>query len=1183
MKKYIYIIVFLCLTGSVLQAQTFSNDNFVYKVAPKKAVKPADFKTLTKAEMSQNLTYFDGLGRSVQNIGIGQGGNAEDIITPIEYDNIGRQVKEFLPYAVSNAGTSYLKVAPLAATTAVTSFYNTAKYENTLNPFSQKELEGSALNRVLKQAAPGTSWGMGSGHEIKFDYQTNTATEVKRYRATAVWDAAQGLYATTFSDAGNYAANELYKTITYDENTTAVPTETAGSVVEFKNKEGQIVLKRTYETGIKHDTYYVYDIYGNLTYVIPPKADQAINATILDNLCYQYKYDDRNRMVEKKLPGKQWEFIVYDKLDRVVATGPVLSPFSDLSTTGWHISKYDVFNRPVLTAWLPATITSATRKTVQDTQNTYIKDFSETKNAGATDITVNGVAFRYSNVAWPIANYHVLTVNYYDDYNFPGAPVIPATVAGTDQIVFYNNTTQKPVGLATGTWVRVLETSVLYKNEQSYSLYDAKARLVRSYTLNHLGGYSYTDSKLDFAGKPVYTISRHKRTSAATELMTKDTYTYSAQDRLITQTHQINTGAVELITANSYDALGQLISKKTGNTQAAPVQNINYSYNIRGWLTGINDINGLIKSGDPKDLFAFKINYNTIVSGITDVKALFNGNISETQWTSASETTPVIRTYGYKYDQLNRLKDAVFKRGTAINNGYNETLTYDKNGNITTIIRNGNSDTAANQIDNLTFSYLNANSNQLAKVVDSAPAIFKASGFVDSAANTIDDYSYDANGNMIKDNNKDISAIVYNHLNLPAKITFGTNGNINYFYNATGQKVQKVVTETGKASITTDYLVGYQYDNTTLKFFPTAEGYVEPSGSSFKYVYQYKDHLGNVRLSYDKSLVIQEESNYYPFGLKQVGYNIVKIGVENKYKYNGKEFQDEIGLNMYDYGSRFYDPARSGWSNIDPLAEKMRRFTPYNYCFNNPLRFTDPDGMAPSDIIVLSMGQSKEITRVKSSGLDVYVKVSEGAFNKASSSFSTGDKDYNTMLSINSLRTQERTFDNADLISEQTGTSINVTGSMREGNNKIGDVTVTTQVDFDNGSSKQLDSFSAVAGGFGNGAPENGSYTVSNFRDRSAGGGDYNKGMNSDGVGFSFNLNPQFSTNRSDLRIHPDGNNEGTLGCIGLSGNATQLNSFSTAVQGLLQNSKSIPATINIANNPNNNGRSGTKIPKVNE
>lgn len=199
------------------------------------------------------------------------------------------------------------------------------------------------------------------------------------------------------------------------------------------------------------------------------------------------------------------------------------------------------------------------------------------------------------------------------------------------------------------------------------------------------------------------------------------------------------------------------------------------------------------------------------------------------------------------------------------------------------------------------------------KVVDVVPnnASF-VNEFKDSASNTVDDYSYDDNGNMIKDNNKNITAIAYNHLNLPTQISFATTGNIVYIYNAGGQKVQKIVNKTNEVTVSTDYLGGYQYvttettpRSTVLQFFPTAQGYVEPEGSSYKYIYQYKDHLGNVRLSYDKNLVIKEESNYYPFGLKQEGYNNVKSGVENKYKYNGKEFQDELGLNIYDYGARF--------------------------------------------------------------------------------------------------------------------------------------------------------------------------------------------------------------------------------------------------------------------------------------
>ncbi|MBP1221755.1 3-coathanger stack domain-containing protein [Flavobacterium sp. 1355] len=690
------------------------------------------------------------------------------------------------------------------------------------------------------------------------------------------------------------------------------------------------------------------------------------NKTVLDNLCYQYKYDYRNRLVEKKLPGKQWEFIVYDKLDRVVATGPANSPFSDITTPGWSITKYDAFNRPVITGWLPATVTAAARKTLQDAQNALTANFNETKIATATNTIIpatTGVKFRYDNAAWPTTGYHIMSVNYYDDYNFPDAPTIPATVAantaGVSQAVYYNATT-KPIGLATGSWVRVPDLSTNYKYEQSYSLYDAKARPVRSYTQNFLGGFTCTDSKLDaFSGQLQYTITTHSRLATDPALKTTETYTYSAQDRLISQTHQTGTATAETLFTNTYDELGQLVSKKVGGS----TQKIDYTYNIRGWLTGINDVDALAKTGDPKDLFAFKVNYNTTTTA--GVKALYNGNIAETYWSSASEATPVVRGYGYVYDNLNRLRTGIFKQAGTVNNFYDEILTYDKNGNIMSLMRNGNP-TALQQIDKLAYSYGTANiTNQLTKVVDNATT-YKAGGFVDSAANTADDYSYDANGNMTRDNNKNITAITYNHLNLPAKITFGTTGNIVYLYNAAGQKVRKVVSETGKSDITTDYLGGYQYDNSALKFFPTAEGYVEASGSSYKYIYQYKDHLGNIRLSYDKTLAIKEESNFYPFGMKQEGYNNIKIGFENKYKYQGQERQDELGLNWDSFKWRNYDMAIGRFMNIDPLSEKYAYQSHYNFSENRVIDGRELEGLEV--VLLKDSAHNKPVLKAANSG-----------------------------------------------------------------------------------------------------------------------------------------------------------------------------------------------------------------------
>jgi RHS repeat-associated protein len=925
MKKHITILILLLLSGTTMVAQSFSDDNFIYTARPKKEVQAANFKTLSKDLINESITYFDGLGRPVQKIDIGKGGDGSNIITHIDYDEFGRQEKEYLPFTLPNTNGSYQKIEGQTALDNTLNYYRKSEYGNTINPFSQKKFENSPLNRVLKQAAPGNDWAMGSGHEIKLDYQTNTTDEVRLFEAATILNTSSGLYDITFWDNKYYDKNELYKRIIYDENSSANLSEVNGSSVEFTDKEGKVVLKRTYESGKKHDTYYVYDEYGNLTYVIPPKADGVITDEILNNLCYQYKYDYRNRLVEKKLPGKQWEFIVYNKRNSIVATGPANSPFQDDKTVGWLITKYDVHNREICTGWINTASNPETRITLQQNQNKATVLFERTSSSGKVD----GFDLWHTNTVEP-TNFKFLTANSY-----------------ARELLKYQRK-------------RALTSSSTVSSELSTILYDYKNRVSSIKVTNHLGGYTYKSYYLDFAGKTNYITNSFKAsTIISTGIPIRENFTYSKEDRLILHTHSLSGLKNELMTENTYDALGQLTSKKVGNFAVSPLQKIDYKYNIRGWLTEINNIENLQQGSDPKDLFAFKINYNKVEGNATAAKALYNGNIAETFWAAGSDGIGVIRGYGYQYDQLNRLKNATYQtpKLTDNKNYFGENMDYDNNGNITRLQRKFMAGVLSNpyvdNMDNLGYFYAN-NSNQLMKVTDTSnnPQGFKddSNGYND----TEDDYVYDNNGNLIKDQNKNITEISYNHLNLPKKIAFGSGNRIEYIYNAAGEKLEKIVTENNVVT-NTKYLTGFQYKNDVLQFFPTAGGYIRntstnPATQVLDYVFNYTDHLGNVRLSYvqnatTKKVEILEENNYYPFGLKHQGYNTLNLQVGYKYKYNGKELQDELGLDVYDYGARNYDAAIGRWMNIDPLAEQGRRWSPYNYAMDNPVYFVDPDGM----------------------------------------------------------------------------------------------------------------------------------------------------------------------------------------------------------------------------------------------
>ena len=258
---------------------------------------------------------------------------------------------------------------------------------------------------------------------------------------------------------------------------------------------------------------------------------------------------------------------------------------------------------------------------------------------------------------------------------------------------------------------------------------------------------------------------------------------------------------------------------------------------------------------------------------------------------------------------------------------------HDLNGNILGLQRYGQlSSGGYGLLDDLSYTL---HGNQLRSVDDAASAIASAGGFeFKDAVHQADEYAYDANGNLTKDLNRNICEIQYNILNLPRKVVFAGGDSISYVYAADGTKLRSTAT-IGGVTTKTDYCGNVIYENVFRKYLLVDGGYVTLSDG--KYHYYLRDHQGNNRVVAGADGTVEEVNHYYPFG----GV-FASSGNAQPYKYNGKEL--EKSLHWYDYGARRYDAVLGRFTTVDPSAEKTYSWSPYAYCYDNPVLHVDPTG-----------------------------------------------------------------------------------------------------------------------------------------------------------------------------------------------------------------------------------------------
>ncbi|SDM43734.1 RHS repeat-associated core domain-containing protein [Siphonobacter aquaeclarae] len=480
-------------------------------------------------------------------------------------------------------------------------------------------------------------------------------------------------------------------------------------------------------------------------------------------------------------------------------------------------------------------------------------------------------------------------------------------------------------GQVTVTAARVLNPNGEYDDAKDVWLcttiyYDDRFNVIQTIrNLFDLGGnnnnYEYVVKQIRFDGRVEKELIEQKVSTG--EHFVEKQYTYDHADRLLSVRYVVKKDGAEkkniVVSASRYDALGQLKKKFLHSADSRSFrEQLDYSYVPRSWMSKVTG-----KTGAGEN-FGIELKYANATT------PQYNGNIGEMLWRQAgSATWP---GYKFTYDGANRLS-----KGEGSGYDYSETVSlYDLNGNIRKLQRKKLTATW----DDLTYTYLDG--NRLTKVTDAGTA----EGFNNGASADSTDYNYDGNGNMTRDKNRGIAdgGIRYNILNLPREVAIN-NLTMKYHYDAAGTKVRM---ERGTEN--TKYAGFFEYNSSNyLTRIGIEEGQITITNNGagindYSVDYYLKDHLGNVRQVINEAGMLLQETEYFPFGLA-----IPRTAGTNKYLYNGKEKQPETG--WLDYGARMYDPTVGRWMAVDPLSEKSRRWSPYNYGEDDPMGKVDPDGM----------------------------------------------------------------------------------------------------------------------------------------------------------------------------------------------------------------------------------------------
>lgn len=817
------------------------------------------------------------------------------------------------------------------------------------------------------------------------------------------------------------------------------------------------VFYATYQPSEYHYTLYYYDQAGNLLKTLPPAAvkpnfdptylaqvqEQRAegadlqNGTNIENMATQYRYNSLNQVVAQRTPDAGISYFWYDRLGRL----GISQNARQAADPSYSYTLFDDLGRITEVGQKPQT-TAMTQTISQDPSALidWLNDMTTGDHKQQITRTVYDVAYpNFAGLA-PLGQVNLRNrVSYTQVFDAENIAYRAATYYSYD--IHGNVDTLVQDYGASGTMSTNGNQFKLIKYD--YDLISGKVNQV-----------SYQPGKID--------AFYHQ-------------YAYDAENRITDVFTSRDSIEWQHDADYQYYRHGPLARTELGSLN---VQGVDYAYTLQGWLKSVNpswvSVNGDLYDADgtgtnppvARDAFKFNLHYfddgtytdyvpvsapTGYIQGNTLPSAarfnLYNGNINSMAVNIRKLTTSTPMIYNYKYDQLNRIRamDAWAANGSFGPTGsaplqdYAERYSYDPNGNILKLSRNGYGSNTA--MDDLSYKYAYVKTdgtigeytpgqepssgvdhltNRLSSIGDIA-----STGYDDIKPQSSLNYHYDQIGNLVYDGQAGITSVTWS---VYGKILSLTNGSgvINYTYDAGGNRISKSVggittwyVRDATGNVMATYVRGDNTKNSgaltetevhvygssrlgILNLNVNCTDLAEPASGGFERgnkLFELTNHLGNVLATVtDKKLQnsaggtnvdyysadVASASDYYPFGMQMPGRTFSSGGY--RYGFNGKENDNEVkGVgDQIDYGMRVYDPRVGKFLSVDPLREKYPWLSPYQFAENDVIRSTDLDGLEKQIAIDGSVVYGPvNMDAVNASILSHYTKTQQAAMKQA--------------------------------------------------------------------------------------------------------------------------------------------------------------------------------------------------------